>query len=137
MAAVQEIPLEDRSAFKYALAATLVKNHAHWRAFETVFEVYFSHRGSEYGIGEDGEFDPPPSRSPRTMPQGRETVRGRARTGRSGREPHPRRAGPDALPVAAEGRPGDDAAAARQSVKRYAEWNRAGPWAAPTTSTAP
>jgi len=45
MEAVGHIPLEDREAFKYALAATLVKNHAHWRAFETVFEVYFSLRG--------------------------------------------------------------------------------------------
>ena len=42
MQAVHHIPLEDREAFKYALAATLVKNNAHWRAFETVFEVYFS-----------------------------------------------------------------------------------------------
>lgn len=59
MAAVQEIPLEDRSAFKYALAATLVKNHAHWRAFETVFEVYFSQRGSQYALGdEDDERSP-------------------------------------------------------------------------------
>ena len=46
MEAVKHIPLEDREAFKYALAATLVKNNAHWRAFETVFEVYFSLRGS-------------------------------------------------------------------------------------------
>src|SRR5713101_5533277 len=44
MEAVQHIPMEDREAFKYALAATLVKNHAHWKAFETVFEVYFSLR---------------------------------------------------------------------------------------------
>ena len=58
MEAVKHIPLEDREAFKYALAATLVKNNAHWRAFETVFEVYFSLRGSEYAIGdEDGELD--------------------------------------------------------------------------------
>jgi uncharacterized protein with von Willebrand factor type A (vWA) domain len=55
MQAVQHIPLEDREAFKYALAATLVKNHAHWRAFETVFEVYFSLRGREYVVGEDSE----------------------------------------------------------------------------------
>ena len=32
MDAVKHIPLEDREAFKYALAATLVKNNAHWRA---------------------------------------------------------------------------------------------------------
>ena len=25
-----------------------MKNNAHWRAFETVFEVYFSLRGPEY-----------------------------------------------------------------------------------------
>ena len=35
MEAVQHIPIEDRDAFKYALGATLVKNNAHWRAFET------------------------------------------------------------------------------------------------------
>ena len=39
MEAVRHIPLEDREAFKYALAATLVKSNAHWKAFETVFEV--------------------------------------------------------------------------------------------------
>ena len=55
MEAVQHIPLEDREAFKYALAATLVKNNSHWRAFETVFEVYFSLRGRRYEVGEDGE----------------------------------------------------------------------------------
>jgi uncharacterized protein with von Willebrand factor type A (vWA) domain len=54
MRAVEQIPLLDREAFKYALAATLVKNHAHWRAFETVFEVYFSLRGKQYALGEEG-----------------------------------------------------------------------------------
>jgi uncharacterized protein with von Willebrand factor type A (vWA) domain len=58
MEAVQHIPIEDREAFKYALGATMVKNNAHWRAFETVFEVYFSLRGPEYNIGEgEGDFD--------------------------------------------------------------------------------
>ena len=52
MEAVQHIPIEDRDAFKYALGATLVKNNAHWRAFETVFEVYFSMRGPEYRLTE-------------------------------------------------------------------------------------
>lgn len=52
MEAITHIPLEDRAAFKYALAATLVKNNAHWRSFETVFEVYFSLRGREYAIGD-------------------------------------------------------------------------------------
>ena len=59
MEAVAHIPIEDREAFKYALGATLVKNNSHWRAFETVFEVYFSLRGPEYRIsdGEGGETD--------------------------------------------------------------------------------
>ncbi len=55
MEAVKHIPLEDREAFKYALAATLVKNNTHWRAFETVFEVYFSLRGSQFRMGEGDE----------------------------------------------------------------------------------
>ncbi len=55
MEAVGHIPIEDREAFKYALAATLVKSNAHWRSFETVFEVYFSLRGPQYAI--DGEDD--------------------------------------------------------------------------------
>ena len=55
MEAVTHIPLEDREAFKYALGATLVKNHTHWKAFEVVFEVYFSMRGEEYVIGSGSE----------------------------------------------------------------------------------
>ena len=51
--AVHHIPLEDRDALKYALAATLVKSSAHWKAFETAFEVYFSMRGPQYEIGDD------------------------------------------------------------------------------------
>ncbi|MCY4257294.1 MAG: VWA domain-containing protein [bacterium] len=50
MEAIAHIPLEERETFKFALAATLVKNHAHWRVFETVFEVYFSLRGEEYNL---------------------------------------------------------------------------------------
>jgi len=57
MEAVQHIPLEDREAFKYALGATLVKSNSHWRAFETVFEVYFSLRGPEYALKEDVDAD--------------------------------------------------------------------------------
>ena len=57
MEAVKHIPMEDREAFKYALAATLVKNNAHWRSFETVFEVYFSLRGRQYAIGDEAGDD--------------------------------------------------------------------------------
>ncbi len=53
--AVRHIPIEDRDAFKYALAATLVKNNTHWRTFETLFEVYFSLRGREYAIDPDAD----------------------------------------------------------------------------------
>ena len=57
--AVQHIDIEDRTAFKYALAATLVKNDAHWKTFETLFEVYFSLRGPEYSLDGDAvPFDP-------------------------------------------------------------------------------
>jgi uncharacterized protein len=54
MEAITHIPMEDRDAFKYALGATLVKNSSHWRAFETVFEVYFSLRGPQYNL-KDGD----------------------------------------------------------------------------------
>ncbi len=55
--AVKHIPLEDREALKYALAATLVKSSSHWRAFETAFEVFFAVRtgGAGGAEGEDGE----------------------------------------------------------------------------------
>ncbi|HUC37401.1 MAG TPA: VWA domain-containing protein [Acidimicrobiales bacterium] len=48
--ALHHVPLEDREALKYALGATLVKSSAHWRAFETAFEVYFSMRGPQFDI---------------------------------------------------------------------------------------
>jgi len=72
MEAVTHIPIEDREAFKYALGATLVKNHAHWKAFEVVFEVYFSLRGPEYDVigegddaeGPDGEVAPGDGQQP-------------------------------------------------------------------------
>ena len=57
MEAVTHIPIDDREAFKFALGATLVKHQAHWRAFEVVFEVYFSIRGPEYAIASDGGAD--------------------------------------------------------------------------------
>src|SRR5581483_4911102 len=42
MRAVEHLDLRDRATFKAALGATLVKHHHHWKAFETVFDVYFS-----------------------------------------------------------------------------------------------
>ena len=55
MEAVRAIPIEDRTTFKYALGATLVKNHQHWPAFETVFDVYFAIRGPEYSLDNDDD----------------------------------------------------------------------------------
>lgn len=57
MEAVTHIPLDDREAFKFALGATLVKNSAHWRSFETVFEVYFSLRGPQYALKSDSSLE--------------------------------------------------------------------------------
>ncbi len=42
--AIHEIPLEDRSTLKAALAATLVKSAEHYAAFDVAFEVYFAVR---------------------------------------------------------------------------------------------
>ena len=79
--AVKHIPLEDREALKYALAATLVKSSSHWRAFETAFEVFFAVRtgaprragedGERRGAGEDaeGEGDERPGRAARPGPR--------------------------------------------------------------------
>ncbi len=73
--AVHHIPLEDRDALKYALAATLVKSSAHWKAFETAFEVYFSMRGPQYEIGDDespaGDLDTDAERDDRGRGEGR------------------------------------------------------------------
>jgi uncharacterized protein with von Willebrand factor type A (vWA) domain len=54
MRAIEHIDIDDRELFKDVLAATLVKHHRHRKAFETVFDVYFSLFST--GIpGEDGE----------------------------------------------------------------------------------
>ncbi|MEO5678479.1 MAG: VWA domain-containing protein [Acidimicrobiales bacterium] len=54
MEAVRVVDLGDRDSLKCALAATMVKSHAHWRPFETVFEVYFANLGgSEAQDGDD------------------------------------------------------------------------------------
>jgi uncharacterized protein with von Willebrand factor type A (vWA) domain len=115
--AVSCIPLDDREAFKYALAATMVKHHAHWRAFSTVFEVYFSLRGAEYALDE-GDAGPTPDE----LDEGE---------GATGAGQAPAQGGPgDALTPEELAQmlyralqQGDDAmmrAMARQAVRRYA-----------------
>lgn len=48
--ALEHIPMEDRPAFKSAMAATLVKSSSHYRTFDTVFEIYFALRGEGFGL---------------------------------------------------------------------------------------
>jgi len=116
MEAVKHIPLGDREAFKYALAATLIKSNAHWRAFETVFEVYFSLRGREYSLrtdeaeeGADGE-----------APDGEQMEGAPGMTGAGGDALSPEELAEMLYQALLHG---DDAmvrALARQAVKRYA-----------------
>lgn len=51
--AVMQVPLADAAVLKQVLGATLVKSSAHWKAFETAFDIYFSHQLSR-GAGDDG-----------------------------------------------------------------------------------
>jgi hypothetical protein len=56
MRALEHVPLDDRASFKAALGATLVKHHRHWKAFETVFDVYFAlHRGGQRDDGDESD----------------------------------------------------------------------------------
>ena len=106
MEAVKHIPIEDREAFKFALAATLVKNNAHWRSFETVFEVYFSLRGPQYKLKDDADAD----ELWRDMQD--QLRQGEGRAGAGGMdEPDARGARPAALPGADERRRGAAAGA--------------------------
>jgi uncharacterized protein with von Willebrand factor type A (vWA) domain len=120
MEAVQHIPLEDREAFKYALAATLVKNNAHWRVFETVFEVYFSLRGS--GVLASTTLPRPTwPRCSRTRCRAGLPARAAGRRARGrGRGDDPRGARPDAVPALLKGDEAMMRAIARQAVQRFA-----------------
>ncbi|MBI2168404.1 MAG: VWA domain-containing protein [Actinobacteria bacterium] len=55
MRALEHMPMGDRQAFKAALSATLVKHHGHQPAFDTVFDVYFSLRGADWGFEPEGD----------------------------------------------------------------------------------
>ena len=118
MEAVKHIPLEDREAFKYALAATLVKNNTHWRAFETVFEVYFSLRGREYQL--DDELEKLLEAAEDETQEGAEGQDGMKGSGGAGDSLSPEELAEMLYKALLQG---DDAmmrALARQAVKRYA-----------------
>jgi uncharacterized protein with von Willebrand factor type A (vWA) domain len=118
MAAVKHIPLGDREAFKYALAATLVKNNQHWRAFETVFEVYFSLRGKQYKLGDD-ELDE--LLAGEEGEQGdQQNMEGMQGSGGSGDSMSPEELAEMLYRALLEGDEGMLRALARQAVKRYA-----------------
>lgn len=54
--ALRHLPLTEREPLKLGLAATLVKQEAHWHTFETLFDLYFSLRsqpGESPGAGLD------------------------------------------------------------------------------------
>ncbi len=84
--AIRHLPLEDRQAVKYALGATLVKSSAHWRAFDTAFEVYFSMRGPQYAIGGDGQPGTPAGDEDAATGAGRGQGRGEGAEGAGGLE---------------------------------------------------
>jgi uncharacterized protein with von Willebrand factor type A (vWA) domain len=58
MRAIEHVQIGDRETFRAVLGATLVKHHHHRRAFDTVFDVYFSlfaGGGDGDGLDEDGQ----------------------------------------------------------------------------------
>jgi hypothetical protein len=115
MEAVKHIPIEDREAFKFALGATMVKNSSHWRAFETVFEVYFSLRGPEYQLREDADADELWREMQEAMRQGE------GRAGAGGMEAlTPEELAQLLLRALMEGDQGLMRALARQAVQRFA-----------------
>ena len=118
--AVHHIPLEDREALKYALAATLVKSSAHWRAFETAFEVYFATRGP---VGEgaeaqgDGGVEPEP---PDTTGSGAQRGRAQGRGGGGGESMTPEELAELLYRALASGDAALADVVARYAVTRYA-----------------
>ena len=131
--AVHHIPLEDRDALKYALAATLVKSSTHWKAFETAFEVYFSMRGPQYDIDDElsaGDLGPTARR--RTGAGGR----ARAKAAGAARSMTPEELAEMLYRALLSA---DDALVRRWPARPSAvspAWSRGARWAAPTTSTA-
>ena len=118
MQAIKHIPLEDREAFKYALGATLIKSNTHWRAFETVFEVYFSLRGKQYKLGDD-ELDQ--LLADQDGEQGdQQNMEGMQGSGGAGDSMSPEELAEMLYRALLEGDEGMLRALARQAVKRYA-----------------
>ena len=119
MEAVKHIPIEDREAFKFALAATLVKHANHWKSFETVFEVYFSLRGKQFSIGDDDELTELSDDDLDAM-EGMEGQQGQGMRGGGGDQLSPEELAEMLYKALMEGDEAMLRALARQAVKRYA-----------------
>ncbi len=131
MEAIQHIPLEDRDTFKYALGATLVKNHSHWRAFEVVFEVYFSLRGAEYAISDEDDPNADADGADGSQPEDGDGTG----SGGGGEAMSAEQLAEMLYQSLLRGDGGTMRAAARQAVRATREWNRVGRWEAPTICT--
>ena len=128
MEAVKHVPIEDRDTFKYALAATLVKNQAHWKAFETVFEVYFSLRGAQFEIAASDLED---------IEDADGEIAAEGNGGSSGDMLSPEELAEMLYRALLRGDSEILRAAARQAVPPLrGGWSRAVPWEAPITCTA-
>jgi uncharacterized protein len=58
MRALEVVPIDDRVAFREALAATLVKHERHRKSFDIVFEIYFGLTAADMGgVGDDLDLD--------------------------------------------------------------------------------
>jgi uncharacterized protein with von Willebrand factor type A (vWA) domain len=66
--ALHHVALEDRDALRTALGATLVKSTAHWAAFETAFEIYFSALGEPRRRVEAASKEPNGAEAPSPSP---------------------------------------------------------------------
>ena len=135
--AVKHIPLEDREALKYALAATLVKSSSHWRAFETAFEVFFAVRtGGRGGAeGEEGAktSEPTPSSPGQGAGQGQ---RRSWQSGGGGEGMTPEELAEMLFKSLLSADAGLMNMVARNAVDRYAGMEPGRPVGGPTTSTA-
>ncbi len=130
--AVGHIPLEDREALKYALGATLVKSSAHWRAFETAFEVYFSMRGPRFAIdaADAGDLGADLELRHGTEGDGGPAANGKGRSigGGGGEGLSPEELAELLYPGAALANDARLAAISRYVVTRLPGWSRAGRW---------
>ncbi|MFI5043999.1 MAG: VWA domain-containing protein, partial [Acidimicrobiales bacterium] len=89
----------------------------HWRAFETVFEVYFSLRGAEFSIDDENPFDLDGDESEMTPPEGE--GQGQSQGG-AGENMTPEELAEMLYKALLRGDQAMTSAVARQSVRRYA-----------------